>query len=177
MGSGYCVLSRSRRIRERGSQQNTLLIRHKQREVLIRNVANNILIVCQAQEHILEAAVTTGTDIDAPIQLAILQDQIAKINFQVTVFVQVRLTDSEKVQQQNAWSSYRTRNVELLKHRCQVFYLMLGQCTLSLQSKMEQDITWNAARMSNDPITMITLIEKTVLAKIFPRSLRHKEAQ
>ena len=73
------------------------LIRHKQREVLIRNVANNILIVCQAQEDIVEAAVTTGPDIDAAIQLAILQDQIAKINFQVTVFVQVRLTDSEKV--------------------------------------------------------------------------------
>jgi hypothetical protein len=132
---------------------------------MIRNGQANIQTARQAQELILRSAVVTGTDPDAPMRLATLQNDIAQGNFEANVDVPIQLTDSEKTQNSNKWQSYREQNANLLKHRGQAFSLILGQCTQLLQDKMKQDIDWNAASISYDPLTLFRLIEKTVLAQ------------
>jgi hypothetical protein len=60
---------------------NDVLPRHSVMEVMIRNGQLNIQQARQAQETILKAAVQAGTDMDAPMKLAILQNEIAQGKF------------------------------------------------------------------------------------------------
>jgi hypothetical protein len=57
---------------------NDVLARHSVREVMIRNGQLNIQQAPQAQETILKAAVQAGMDMDAPMRLVILQNEIAQ---------------------------------------------------------------------------------------------------
>jgi hypothetical protein len=57
---------------------NDVLSRHSVREVMIRNGQLNIQRARQAQDTILKASVHAGTDMDAPMKLAILQNEIAQ---------------------------------------------------------------------------------------------------
>jgi hypothetical protein len=77
----------------------------------------------------------------------------------------VELTDSEKTQFSNDWRTFRERNTNLIKHRCQAFYLIQGKCTQLLQDKMKHDKDWNIVSISYDPLTLYRLIERTVLAQ------------
>jgi hypothetical protein len=56
---------------------NDVLSRHGEREVMIRIGQLNIQRARLAQETILKASVQAGTDMDAPMNLAILQNEIA----------------------------------------------------------------------------------------------------
>jgi hypothetical protein len=58
-----------------------VLARHSVREVVILNGQLNIQQARQAQETILKATVQAGTDMDAPMRLAILQNEIAQGEF------------------------------------------------------------------------------------------------
>jgi ribosomal protein L15 len=80
-----------------------VLARHIMREVIIRNGQLNIQQARQAQETILKAAVQAGTDMDAPMRLVILQNEIAQGKFSASIEVPVVLTDSEKTQFSNDW--------------------------------------------------------------------------
>jgi hypothetical protein len=142
-----------------------VLARHSVREVMIRNVQLNIQQTRQAQETILEAAVQTGTYMDAPTKLAILQNEIAQGEFAASIEVPVVLTDFEKTQFSNYWRTLRERNTNLITHRGQYFSLIQGQCTQLLQDKMKQDTEWNTVSISYDPLTLYRLIERTVLAQ------------
>jgi hypothetical protein len=142
-----------------------VLARHSVREVMIRNGQLNIQQARQAQETILTAAVQAATDMDAPMKLAILQNEIAQGEFAVSIEVIVVLTDSEKTQFSNDWCTFRERNTNLIKHRDQVFSLIQGQCTQLLQDKMKQGTDWNTVSISYDPLTLYRLIERTVLAQ------------
>jgi hypothetical protein len=106
-----------------------VLARHAIRETMIRVGQANIQTARQAQRTILQAAVTAGIDVDAPMKLALLQNDIAQGGFESQVDVPIELTDSEKTQHNNEWGTYRERNASLLKHRGQTFSLILGQCT------------------------------------------------
>jgi hypothetical protein len=65
---------------------------------------------------ILEAATALGTDPDAPMQLAILDNEIAKGNYKQNNEVPIEMLDSEKMQYSNDWRTYRERNALLTKH-------------------------------------------------------------
>jgi hypothetical protein len=80
---------------------NDVLARHSVREVMIRNGQLNIQQARKSQETILKAAVQAGTDMDAPMKLAILQNEIAQGEFVTSIEVPVLLTDSEKTQFSN----------------------------------------------------------------------------
>jgi hypothetical protein len=108
---------------------NDVLARHSIREVMIQNGQLNIQQARQAHETILKAAVQAGMDMDAPIKLAILQNDIAQGEFAASIEVPVLLTDSEKTQFSNDWRTFRERNTNLIKHRGQYFSLIQGQCT------------------------------------------------
>jgi hypothetical protein len=68
---------------------------------------------------ILEAAAALGADPDAPMQLAILDNEIAEGNYKQNNEVQIKMSDSEMTQYSNDWRTYQERNVLLMKHRGQ----------------------------------------------------------
>jgi hypothetical protein len=113
----------------------------------------------------LVAAVAAGEVEDAPMKLAILENEIAQGKFEASVEIPIDLNDSEKTQHINDWRSYRERNANLLQHRGQAFSLILGQCAQVLQDKMKQDTNWTAVSTSYDSLTLFRLIEKTALAQ------------
>jgi hypothetical protein len=120
-----------------------VLARHSVREVMIRNGQLNIQQARQAQETIIKAAVQAGTYTDAPVKLAILQNEIFQGEFSASIEVPVVLTDYEKTQFSNDWRTFRERITNLIKHLGQTFSLIQGQCTQLLQEKMKQDTDWN----------------------------------
>jgi hypothetical protein len=133
---------------------NDVLARHSVREVMIQNGQLNIQQAQQAQETILKAAVQAGTDMDAPMNLAIIQNEISQGEFAASIEVPVVLTESEKTQFSNDWRTFQERNANLIKHRCQAFSLIQGQCTQLLQDKMKQDMDWNTVIVSYYPLTL-----------------------
>ena len=104
-------------------------------------------------------AVAAGVDLDAPMKLAVLQNEIAQGKFAANIEVPVELNDSEKTQFSNEWRTFRDCNANLIKHRGQAFSLIQGQCTQLLQDKMKQDTDWNTVSTSYDPLTLYRLIE------------------
>jgi hypothetical protein len=142
-----------------------VLARHSVRETMIPNGQLNMQQDRQAQENILKAAVQAGTGMDAPMRLAILQNEIAQGKFAASIEVPVVLTDSEKTQFSNDWRTFQERNTNLIKHRSQAFSLIQVQSTQLLQDKMKQDTDWNTVSISYDPLTLYRLIERTLLAQ------------
>jgi hypothetical protein len=112
-----------------------------------------------------ETAATLGADPDAPMQLAILDNEIAEGNYKQNNEVPIKMLDSEKTQYSNDWRTYRERNALLTKHRGQAFSLILGQCTQLLQDRMKQDNDWNMANTSYNPLELYRLIKKMTLAQ------------
>jgi hypothetical protein len=142
-----------------------VITRHAAREQMIRTGQANLQRARLARQTVLEAAVTAGTDPEAPIKLAILQNEIAEGEFQRHAEVPIELTDSEKSQYKIDWRTYRERNPLLSKHRGQTFSLILGQCTQLLQDRMKQDIDYNTVSTSYDPLLLYRIIEMTILAQ------------
>jgi hypothetical protein len=144
---------------------NDFLTRHSVREVMIQTGQLNIQRVRQAQDTIFKASVLAGIDMDDPMKLEILQNDITQGEFASNIEVPVELTDSEKTQFSNDWRTFREGNTNLIKHRGQAFLLIQGKCTQLLQDKMKLDTDWNTASTSYDPLMLYQLIARTVLAQ------------
>jgi hypothetical protein len=99
-----------------------VLRKHGLREAMIRSGQQTIQRARQSQEKILEAAVL-AKDPDAPMKLAILQNEIAQGNFFSRNEVAMELNDSEKTQFSNEWRTFRECNANLIKHRGQTLSL------------------------------------------------------
>jgi hypothetical protein len=95
---------------------------------------------------------------EAPMKLALLQNEIAQGEFSANIEVPIVLKDSQKTQFSNEWRTYRERNANLIKHRGQAFSLIQGQCTQLLQDKMKEDTDWAVVSTSYDPLTLYRLI-------------------
>jgi hypothetical protein len=80
-----------------------VLLKHSMRETMISNGQMNIQRARKAQETILEAAVQSGLDMEAPMKLALLQNEIAQGGFSANVEVPIVLNDSQKTQFRNEW--------------------------------------------------------------------------
>jgi hypothetical protein len=68
---------------------------------MIRNGQMNIHRAQKAQKTILETAVQGGLDMEAPMKLALLQNEIAQGEFSANVEVPIVLNDSQKTQFSN----------------------------------------------------------------------------
>jgi len=143
----------------------TVMARHAISEQIIRTGQADLRQARLDQRVMLEAAVTAGVDQEARMKLVTLNNAIALGNFEMNAEVPIDMTDAEKTHYNNEWRSHRERNTLLLKHRGQVFSLILGQCTQLLQDKMKQDTDWNTVSTSYDPLSLYRLIEKTILAQ------------
>jgi hypothetical protein len=113
----------------------------------------------------LQAAVVTATDPEAPMLLAILENDIEEATYNATLPLPIKLEDEEYTQHNNEWRTYRERKSRLEKQRGQAFSMIRGQCMQVLLDKMKHDTDWNLASVSYDPLTLFKLIEKTVLAQ------------
>jgi hypothetical protein len=102
--------------------------------------------------------VAAELDVDAPMKLAILQNEPTQ-----GIEVPVELTDSEETQFSSEWWTYRERNANLVKHKGRAFSLIQGQCTQLLHNTMKQDPDWITVSTSYDPLTLYRLIKRTVL--------------
>jgi hypothetical protein len=142
-----------------------IMTKHAQREALIRQGQANLLAAREQRRIQLKAAVSAGQDAEAPMKLALLENEIALAQFEALQEVPIELTESEKTQNNNEWRTYRERNSKLTNHRGQAFSLILGQCTQILQDKMKQDADWTVVSTSYDPLRLYRLIEKTILAQ------------
>jgi hypothetical protein len=142
-----------------------VLARHAIHEQMVRTGEENLQRASLSERVILEAAAALGADPDAPMQLAILDNQIAEGSYKQNNEVPIEMSDSEKMQYSNDWRTYQERNVLLTKHRGQAFSLILGQCTQLLQDRMKQDTDWNTTSMSYTPLELYRLIEKMTLAQ------------
>jgi hypothetical protein len=100
-----------------------VLARHAIREQMVRTREENLQWACLSKRVILEAAAALGADPDAPMQLAILDNEIAEGNYKQNNEVPIEMSDSEKMQYSNNWRTYRERNALLTKHRGQAFSL------------------------------------------------------
>jgi hypothetical protein len=109
---------------------------------MICNGQMNIQRARKAQETILYAAVLAGIDMEAPMKLALLQNEIPQGEFSANIEVPIELNYSQTTQFSNEWRTYRERNDNLIKHQGQAFSLIQGQCTHPLQDKMKQDTDW-----------------------------------
>jgi hypothetical protein len=85
---------------------NTVLSRHKTREQMICAGQINLQKARTAKQVILQKAVASGTDPDAPMQLAILDNEITEGTYQQGIKVPIEMTDSEKTQYNNEWRTY-----------------------------------------------------------------------
>ena len=115
------------------------LQRNTAREAVIRAGQLNIQAARGLRKTILQTAVVAAVDPGAPMELALLQNEIAYGNLELNEPVPIQLTDSEKTQNINAWRTYRERNASLARHRGQTYSLILGQSFQLLKDKMNQD--------------------------------------
>jgi hypothetical protein len=132
---------------------------------MIRTGQLNIQRARQSQETILKASVLGGIDMDAPMKLAILENEIDQGEFATNIKVPVELNDSEKTQFSNDWRTFQELNANLIKHRSQAFSLIKVQCAQMLKEKIKQDTDWNKVNISYDHLTLYRLIARTVLAQ------------
>jgi hypothetical protein len=94
-----------------------VMARHGVREVMIQSGQMNIQRARNSQENILQNAVNKGEDMDAPMKLAILQNEISQGEFTTNIEGPVELNDSYKNQLGNEWRTYQECNANLIKHR------------------------------------------------------------
>jgi hypothetical protein len=142
-----------------------VLENHEKRVTMVRAGQRSIQRARRVQEAILDKAVKATDPGDAPMKLALLQNEIAQGDFAASDNVAMVLSDSEKTQFSNDWRTYRERNANLIKHRGQSFSLILGQCTQMLQDKMKQDAEWMNVSTSYDPLTLYRLIAQLYMTR------------
>jgi hypothetical protein len=100
-----------------------VITRHSARELMVRAAQTNIRQARLAKEAIMLTAVGAG-DLDAPMRLVVLQNEIAEAVYEDGLEVPIVLTDSEKTQYSNEWRTYRERKANMTKHRGQAFSLI-----------------------------------------------------
>ena len=119
---------------------------------------------CGMQKRAWEAA-GVAADAKAPMALALLENEIEEATYQDTNELTVKLNEMEKTENDSAWRTYRERNSRLETQRGQAFSMIRGQCMQVLLDKMKHDPDWTTASESYDPLTLLRLIEKTILAQ------------
>jgi hypothetical protein len=112
-----------------------ILMRHQAQEANTRVGQNNLQDARRAGQAILQAEVAAGLNARAPIDLAILQNDITQGHLELREPVPIILTDSEKTQSSNDWRTYQHRSSSLTKHRGQTHSLILGQCSQLLKTR------------------------------------------
>ena len=116
-----------------------IIARHQQWEQLVRRKQINILAALRGKLTKLEAERDQNTDVDYSIEIAELENEIDKAEYEQSQDVPYKLTQAEVLEYSNEFKAHSNRVANLEKHRGIVYSLIIGQCTQILQDKMKQD--------------------------------------
>jgi hypothetical protein len=105
------------------------------------------------------------TDAANIMKLAEIENEIENAALAATLPMPIQMTDEEKVAHHNEWKVHGVRQSSLTKTRGQAFSIIKGQCTQVMLDKMKYEPTWDAIGKHSDPLELMDLIEKTILAQ------------
>lgn len=101
----------------------------------------------------------------AGMDLATLLTEIEEAKHQATLPLPMVLEGNDATEHSSMWRTYRERVAKLVTHRGQAFSMVLGQCMQVLLDKMKYDPDWDAVSVSYDPLQLLKLIERIVMAQ------------
>ena len=93
-----------------------VLDRHAARVQVMAKSRDNLQRARTAQKVMLEAAVKTG-DAEAPMKLAVLDNEMLEAECNATQDTPMALTKLEKTQHNNEWCTHCERNTQLVKNK------------------------------------------------------------
>ena len=100
----------------------------------------------------------------AKMSLAILNNGIVEAKYKSNQILPIVMEGGAKVEHENKWRKYRERIVKLEKQCGQEFYMIRGQCMQVLLDKMKHNKYLDTTREPYDPLTLLKLTKKTILA-------------
>ena len=97
--------------------------------------------------------------------LAILNNEIVEAGYKSQHILLIVLEGDAKVYNGNGRSTYCEKNSQLEKKRGQAFSMIRGQCMRVILDKMKHDPDWDNKNESYDPLNLLKLIGKKILAQ------------
>ena len=97
--------------------------------------------------------------------LAVLDNEIMESEYKRKQIPPMFLEGNSKVEHDNEWQTYHERNSQLQKQSDQAFSMIQGKCMQVLLDKMDNDPDWDNTSESYNPLIVLKLIEKIILAQ------------
>jgi hypothetical protein len=104
-------------------------------------------------------------DPDAGFAVAELENDIEEAEFNHSVPLPIVMYGEDKANFDAQWRMYREKLSKLEQQRGQAYSMVRGQCMPVLLDKMKHDPEWAMTTKSFDPLLLMKLIEKTILAQ------------
>ena len=95
---------------------------------------------------------------------AILNNQILEPNYKSQHILLIVMEGDVKVEHDNECQTYHERNSQIENQRRQEFSMIWSQCMQVLLDKIKHDPDWDNRSKSYDPLTLLKLYEKKILA-------------
>ena len=83
----------------------------------------------------LTQEVEDGNDSEAPIKMAMLENEIYEATYKVSIDPEIHLTDDERIEHDNEWRTYIDRTSRIEIQQGQAFSMVRGQCMQVLLEK------------------------------------------
>lgn len=113
-----------------------------------------------------DALLEAGED-DSEVRYKFVQktNEIEVLQYEIDDDLPIALKGEAKTQWETEWKMYKSRMENLIKHRGQALNMIKGQCTLTLMEQMKCDSDYTACMVSNDPLRLRALIERTIITQ------------
>ena len=115
------------------------------------------------KEAILQVDLLNDTDLD--ITLAELKNEIEEELANHEEPLDIVLFSENKAEHEGKWKTYQEKQSRLEKHIGKKLSMILRQCLKQILDQMKQDVICTTVATSYDPLQLISIIEKTVLAQ------------
>ena len=116
-----------------------VLVRHATQESLVRTGQYSIQADLQVKAIMVRSEATADpSDAEIPTKIAIMDNNIAKGDYDLANNIPIEMLESEKTAHGNEWRTYRERNANPEIYISLKYSLILGQCTQLLQDNMNQ---------------------------------------
>ena len=117
---------------------------------------SNIQEDCRAQARMLRSSATYDpSDAELPLKIAIMDNEIAKGDYDTANKIPIDMSESENTTYGNEWSIYREQNTKLESHIGQAYSLILVQYKQLLQYNINQDTDCNAIITYYNPLVLL----------------------
>jgi hypothetical protein len=157
------IRTRTRVVLDKPDYDQAIKDRHEARKIRLNA---QYLTLRQARENSLRTLQAVDEASRNYVEIATIEIAMQEAEARQAEEPPVEMTNLEKTEYDNKWRTYREREANLEKQRGQAYSMIRGQCTEVLLDKMKQDPDWNQVQQnSNDPLGLLALIEKTVLAQ------------